>query len=197
MERTFQSSSTFLLLVATAIWTHSTSSLSWNTKLQWNLLFDRNSAAILNTCSWISVITQILTTLKDYIIYLHAVFSSTVKYSRNKANFLAQRLFNAMSGKKADTMTLQRLIINRCEIDLGDIKGEYEDMYKMTLASQVTVRWPICPKITPSSCFLIEYDYLLAGKGIEWSLQRRSPETHRMKITSNHKILLLPWLLQY
>jgi len=63
-----------------------------------------------------------------------------VKYSRNKANFLAQRLFNAMSGKKADTMTLQRLIINRCEIDLGDIKGEYEDMYKMTLASQVTAK---------------------------------------------------------
>ena len=36
-------------------------------------------------------------------------------------------------------MTLMRLIISRCEIDLGDIKVEFKNLYKKDLATLVSV----------------------------------------------------------
>merc|ERR1711911_276754 len=61
-----------------------------------------------------------------------------VKYSQNKAVYFAQRLSDSMSKRKVDNMTLMRLIISRCEIDLGDIKVEFKNLYKKDLATLVS-----------------------------------------------------------
>jgi len=56
-----------------------------------------------------------------------------IKYGRTKETYLAQRLHNSLDGFGTHELDLMRLIICRCEIDLGDVKVEYERLFENTL----------------------------------------------------------------
>lgn len=51
--------------------------------------------------------------------------------------FFANRLFKAMDGAGTDDQTLIRIIVSRSEIDLGNIKDEFERIYNRTLLSAI------------------------------------------------------------
>ena len=44
------------------------------------------------------------------------VLSNTVAFSRDRAEYFADKLYNAMSGLGTDDETLQRIIITHCEV---------------------------------------------------------------------------------
>lgn len=62
-----------------------------------------------------------------------------VQYTKNKVTYLAQQLFLTMDGAGTRDHSLIRLIISRCEIDLGDIKLEYQRIYGRSLSTDVSV----------------------------------------------------------
>lgn len=53
--------------------------------------------------------------------------------------FFAKRIYEAMDGAGTDDTTLIRIIVSRSEIDLGNIKEEFERIYDKTLQSFVAV----------------------------------------------------------
>jgi len=66
------------------------------------------------------------------ILLLFIVYSS-VKCAINKAQYYAERVEQAMKGLRFDDETIIRIVITRCEIDLGHIKDEYLKIYHKTL----------------------------------------------------------------
>ncbi|XP_065072475.1 annexin B10-like [Ochlerotatus camptorhynchus] len=69
---------------------------------------------------------------------LYNALSAIVECVQMPTHFFATRLFKAMDGLGTDDTTLIRIIVSRSEIDLQDIKVEYEKMYNKTLLSAVT-----------------------------------------------------------
>lgn len=63
--------------------------------------------------------------------------SAIVECIQMAPHFFAKRLFEAMDGLGTDDTTLIRIIVSRSEIDLQNIKDEYEQMYNKTLTSAV------------------------------------------------------------
>lgn len=61
-----------------------------------------------------------------------------ISYSKNKVSYLAERLHYTMAGAQTLDHSLMRLIVGRCEIDLGDVKVEYQKLYGRSLASDVS-----------------------------------------------------------
>ena len=62
-----------------------------------------------------------------------------VKSLNNRPRYFAERLHLAMKGFGTDDDALIRIIVSRCEIDLGNIIFEYERIYDKTLFSAVKV----------------------------------------------------------
>ncbi|XP_035779743.1 annexin B10-like [Anopheles albimanus] len=63
--------------------------------------------------------------------------SAIVECVQMAPHFFAKKLFLAMDGMGTDDKTLIRIIISRSEIDLQNIKDEFEQMYNKTLLSAV------------------------------------------------------------
>lgn len=68
---------------------------------------------------------------------LFEAYSAIVECVQMAPHFFAKRLFEAMDGMGTDDTTLIRIIVSRSEIDLQNIKDEYEQMYNKTLMSAV------------------------------------------------------------
>jgi len=60
-----------------------------------------------------------------------------VKTANNRPRYFSERLHAAMEGAGTDDCTLTRILVSRCEIDLANIKYEYERDYGKTLLSDV------------------------------------------------------------
>jgi annexin A7/11 len=63
----------------------------------------------------------------------------SVKIVYNRPAFFAGRLELAMKGLGTNDDALIRIIVDRCEIDLVNVKSEYERIYSKTLLSSVKV----------------------------------------------------------
>lgn len=68
---------------------------------------------------------------------LYDALSAIVECVQMTPHFFAKRLHKAMHGAGTDDMTLIRIIVGRCEIDLQNIKDEFEQMYNKSLYSVV------------------------------------------------------------
>lgn len=68
---------------------------------------------------------------------LYVAYSAIVECVQMAPHYFAKRLFEAMDGVGTDDTTLIRIIVSRSEIDLQNIKDEYEQMYNKTLTSAV------------------------------------------------------------
>ncbi|XP_031826164.1 annexin B9 isoform X3 [Nomia melanderi] len=64
-------------------------------------------------------------------------YLAVVRCARDKTAYFAQRLYKAMKGMGTDDTTLIRIIVARSEIDLGDIKETYQNMYGQSLAGDI------------------------------------------------------------
>ncbi|KAK9736477.1 Annexin [Popillia japonica] len=69
----------------------------------------------------------------DYLEALLAI----VEYIQSPPAYFAARLYKAMHGLGTDDTSLIRIIVSRSEIDLGDIKDEFERLYNKTLSSYI------------------------------------------------------------
>lgn len=62
-----------------------------------------------------------------------------VGVAKNPIGFFAQQLHATIAGVGTSDRDLMRLIVTRCEIDLADIKREYQAQYSVTLAADIVV----------------------------------------------------------
>ncbi|KAJ3643445.1 hypothetical protein Zmor_026155 [Zophobas morio] len=60
-----------------------------------------------------------------------------VGVAKNPIGFFAQQLHATIAGVGTSDRDLMRLIVTRCEIDLADIKREYQAQYSVTLAADI------------------------------------------------------------
>ncbi|CRK87199.1 CLUMA_CG001004, isoform B [Clunio marinus] len=60
-----------------------------------------------------------------------------IRISENRAEYFARCLYKSMIGIGTDDRGLIRLIITRCELDMEDIKGEFQRKYGKTLKSMI------------------------------------------------------------
>lgn len=64
-----------------------------------------------------------------------------VQYARSKATYFAARFRDSIFGAGTSNRNLDRQHISRCEIDLGNIKTQYQEEYGVSLASDVAVSY--------------------------------------------------------
>uniref|UniRef100_A0A336M5A5 Annexin n=1 Tax=Culicoides sonorensis TaxID=179676 RepID=A0A336M5A5_CULSO len=68
---------------------------------------------------------------------LKKALDTIVEVAQSPPTYFARRLFKSMDGMGTDDKTLIRILVSRCEFDLGNIKREYEKLYNKTLLSSV------------------------------------------------------------
>lgn len=62
-----------------------------------------------------------------------------VEYVQSPSKFFAKCLYFSLKGFRSDNDALTRIIVSRSEIDLGDIKSEFEWLYDRKLARSINV----------------------------------------------------------
>lgn len=65
--------------------------------------------------------------------------SISVECVQSPAAFFAKCLYRAMEGVGTNDTALIRIVVSRSEIDLNDIKREFERIYDRTLLSAIKV----------------------------------------------------------
>lgn len=68
-----------------------------------------------------------------------------IRSVRNQAGFFAKQLHESLKGMGTNDRQLIRIVITRCEIDMGEIKRQYAAKYGESLADAIKVR--ICCKM--------------------------------------------------
>ncbi|XP_050391394.1 annexin A4 [Patella vulgata] len=61
--------------------------------------------------------------------------STIIRVVRNKSGYFADRLYHSMKGAGTDDRTLIRIVVTRCEVDMKQIKEEFQRRYGKTLES--------------------------------------------------------------
>ncbi|XP_043252666.1 annexin B11-like isoform X2 [Colletes gigas] len=61
-----------------------------------------------------------------------------VKCVKNRAGFFAEQLYKSMKGLGTDDNRLIRLIVTRCEVDMGDIKEMFRHQYNESLENFIS-----------------------------------------------------------
>ncbi|XP_026739137.1 annexin B10 isoform X2 [Trichoplusia ni] len=69
---------------------------------------------------------------------LKDALSAIVECVENAGAWFAQRLRSAMQGAGTEDQTLVRIVVSRSEVDLGNIKAEYERLFDKTLLSDLS-----------------------------------------------------------
>lgn len=59
---------------------------------------------------------------------------------RNKAAYFAEQLYTSMKGMGTNDRQLIRVVVTRCEVDMVQIKQEFQRNYGKTLESFIVVR---------------------------------------------------------
>ena len=62
-----------------------------------------------------------------------------VRVIRNKSGYFAGQLHKSMKGLGTDDNTLVRVVASRSEVDMVQIKEEFQKAYKQTLAMWIIV----------------------------------------------------------
>ncbi|PVD37280.1 hypothetical protein C0Q70_04277 [Pomacea canaliculata] len=68
-----------------------------------------------------------------------------VRVIRSKPTYFASELYRAMKGLGTDDNTLVRIVASRCEVDMVQIKQEFQRNYKQSLASFIAILDVMCP----------------------------------------------------
>ncbi|XP_048474711.1 annexin A4 isoform X2 [Rhincodon typus] len=66
---------------------------------------------------------------------LETALLAIVKNMKNQPAYFAERLYKSMKGAGTDDDTLIRVMVSRCEVDMLDIKQEFQRMYGKSLYS--------------------------------------------------------------
>lgn len=66
---------------------------------------------------------------------MEKAFLSVLRVAKNPAKFFAQCLYKSMKGLGTDNKSLIRLVVGRCEIDMENIKIEFQNKYGKSLKS--------------------------------------------------------------
>lgn len=74
-------------------------------------------------------------------------FSSTDDSIQNRAAYFAKELHNSMAGMGTNDRALIRLVVSRCEIDMGNIKQEYQKIYGKPLEKAIKVGACLVPLV--------------------------------------------------
>lgn len=78
---------------------------------------------------------------------------------RSKPTYFASELYRAMKGLGTDDNTLVRIVASRCEVDMVQIKQEFQRNYKQSLASFIAVSFVMFLPFPPLLVFLRDVHY--------------------------------------
>jgi len=74
---------------------------------------------------------------KEMSGHLESGMVAVVKAAMNRPEYFAERLHKSMKGLGTDDRTLSRIIVSRCELDLGDIKLAFLQKYSKPLSQWI------------------------------------------------------------
>jgi len=95
-----------------------------------------NSVYSLYASSYGSTIESVIKS--EFSLDIEDQLLDIVQRSKSKVTYFAYRLYQTLAGAGTKDHSLSRLIISRCETDLGDIKIKYQRLFGHSLADDVS-----------------------------------------------------------